>query len=134
MTSEELLRQYSELLTQRVSELLTSRLERLFPPRTETHSIRDEFGIVFKAAKGKQQGFWRSVFDVSLLLMERDYRAGEISKILPYNRITIYRALQKLEKQGFCVNNDGVWMVNEANCPILYWHSHDSKMLVVLTG
>ena len=131
MSSEELLKHYSELLTQRVSELLTSRLERLFPPsRGEAHNIRDEFAIVFIAAKGRKW-LWVSVFDVALLLMEKDYTAAEMVERLPYKLMTIYRALHRLEKQGFCVNQDGLWMVNEANCPILYWHIHDPRIAVL---
>ncbi|MCL4436381.1 MAG: hypothetical protein M1503_02475 [Thaumarchaeota archaeon] len=130
MSSEELLKQYSELLTQRVSELLTSRLERLFPPSRESHNIRDEFAIIFTAAKGRKW-LWVSVFDVALLLMEKDYTAAEMAERLHYKLMTIYRALHKLEKQGFCVNREGLWMINEATCPILYWHIHDSQIVVL---
>ncbi|MBI4258122.1 MAG: hypothetical protein HY619_04130 [Thaumarchaeota archaeon] len=130
MRSEELLKHYSELLSQKVLELVQGRLERLFPPRQEVHNIRDEFAIVFVAARGRKW-LWRSVFDVALLLMEKDYTAAEMLRRLPYKLVTIYRALHRLERQGFCVSKEGLWMVNEASCPILYWHIHDPGIVVL---
>jgi hypothetical protein len=126
---ERLSEHYQEAVPEETVKVLKEKLTTVFPP-TRKSELKKEFGRVFSAARGRF-GYWKSVLETANLLLEQDYRAKEMKKLLPYKERVIYRALRRLYDTGFCQSNDGVWTIDKNNCPLLYWFSRTEDATVI---
>jgi hypothetical protein len=93
----------------------------------EMRHLVDENIILFKAMKGKYRG-WKSVIDVSILILQKDMSANDLYHSLPYSKSILYRAIRKLESIKFLVPNgtngsEKIWTINSEKFPILYMAS-----------
>jgi hypothetical protein len=107
-----------------ILDILLERINHKSIPIAELGHLNEELNILLRAMKGKT-GVWRSVIDVSLILLRKDATARDLRAELPYNESTLYRALNRLEMAGFATvkeSGDGsrIWTVNSDRCPVLH--------------
>ena len=126
---EELVRTYAERICHRTIEEMKRRLDQLLPPTIEYRSVVREVRLIYDAAR-HPRGFKWSVILVGLTVLEGDVRATSLRKKLGLNRSTIHRALRRLRDVGFVKRRDGIWVLNESTCPILYWLARRSVIIV----
>jgi len=117
-------------LSARILKLLRRELKQLLPPSYEFKNVAKEVTFLFDSAKHKT-GFKWSVIIVGLAVMAKDASAVALQSELGLHRITVYRALGRLQKAGFLRRRNGLWTLNEDKCPILYWLTRRQPVVIV---
>lgn len=94
----------------------------------EARHVIDEIILLLRAIKGYKNP-WNSVIDVALYVLKQDVTTKQLLETYPYDRSTIYRALNRLAGIGFVipVTNDvaEIWTINKERFPILF---HASRL------
>jgi hypothetical protein len=89
----------------------------------EAKHIIDEIELLLRCIRGYNHP-WNSVIDIVLCAIKTDISTRELLQTCPYDRSTIYRALNRLKAIGFLISvvhdSEEVWTINRDRFPIIF--------------